>query len=74
MLSAGPELSRSAGRASFEKKALDASLRFPRFSSNGSMSDGAPLYLVLREHGLTPGRERGDRWGVSGFCAEINLT
>jgi hypothetical protein len=52
-----------AGRALFEKKHSNASLRFLG-SRPGSMSDGAPLYLALREHGRTSGRERGDRWGV----------
>ena len=45
------------------KKAVDASAALPRFSS---MVRCVPLYLVLREHGRTPGRERGDRWGGFG--------
>src|ERR1700752_2019293 len=64
MLSAGPELSRSAGRL-LSKKRTQRIPSLPWVLVDGSMSGGAPLYLALREHGRTPGRERGDRWGVS---------
>ena len=53
-----------AGRALFEKRHLTH-----RCASSvlvhGSISDGAPFYLALREHGRTPGRERRGSMGSS---------
>jgi hypothetical protein len=62
MPSAGPELSRSAGRAPFEKNALDASLRFLSSRPWFDERRGAALIWLF----VTTDERRGASPGVDG--------